>query len=458
MSTEAPIGIVGAGPGGLYAAMRLAQQGIPSVVFEKATFPRPKVCGDILTSNVIRALHDLDPNLVQDLLKQPWAMELKATAFGSAKKKGFEMPFHSPGNQQLGLPSCISARRIDFDAWLLHHAQQYPLIQIRQNTRIDHIERTADGFLLTAHTQQLATGPDSREQLTTGNSSAGNRSRFSGETGNWSRFSGETGIPMAIGRKLATKFLILATGANSPLVKEMVPGQNILPKHSAVGMRAYYKGAAAHATAKLSEFYLFDKQFMPGGLYITPFADGTVNVNVVMRLDVFQKRKPKLQDLVRTYLQAHPQLRERFATATQEGIPAGCTLFFGTHKRPLSSPNCLLVGDAAGLTDATNANGIGHAMISGGIAANFLTNAIQHGTALDGYDAAVYARLKNALLPGKVMKTLFANPITAGMSVSLLNASLNRLNSKAIQELVYSTNASWTLLNPKFYWRLFVKG
>jgi flavin-dependent dehydrogenase len=412
MSSKHPICIVGAGPGGLYAALRLAQLGMPSLVLEKATFPRPKVCGDILTSNVLRALHALDAALVPTLCQQPWAMELAATAFGSAHKAGFVMPFNSPANAALGLPSCVAARRMDFDDFLYRRAVAEPLIEIRQDCGVQAIAQGDHGGYVLQTTQ------------------------------------GE----------VRASYLLLAMGAHAPLVREVMPQHKIVPRHSAVGMRMYVRGAAPHAHPQLSEFYLFDKRYMPGGLYITPFADGSVNVNAVMRLDIFHKTRPKLAELMHSYLQTHPQLRERFAQATEEAVPAGCTLFFGTTKRPLSHGNCLLIGDAAGLTDATNANGIGHAMISGGIAAERVALALAQERAPEGYDAAVYARLRNALRPGRLMKTLFANRLSAGLSVGLLHASLNRFNSKAIEELVYSSNTAGTLLNPKFYWRLFAKG
>lgn len=160
---------------------------------------------------------------------------------------------------------------------------------------------------------------------------------------------------------------------------------------------------------------------------------------------------------MKSYLHSHPQLQARFEHATLEGPAAGATLFFGTIRRPLSRGRCLLIGDAAGITDATNANGIGHAMISGRIAAECLAKVVATGGEPQGYDSQVHARLKNALRPGRLMRTMFSNPLTTRVSVSLLNASLNRLNGRAVEELVYSANTTATLLNPKFYWRLFAK-
>lgn len=389
--------------------MRLTQLGIPVRVLERATFPRHKVCGDILTSNVLRALHELNPELIEDLKAQPWIMELKATAFGSAKKAGFVMPFHSPSNARLGLPSCLSARRLHFDEWLYEAALSMG-VEVLQGCAVKRVAQSASGFALESNLGEFR-----------------------------------------------TDYLILATGANSALVREMVPEHQILPRHSAIGTQLYFQNVLAAEQPYLSEYYIFDRKFMPGGIYLTPFADGSVNVNAVMRLDTYQRSKPILPQLMKSYLQSHPQLQPRFENATLEGPAAGATLFFGTIRRPLSRGRCLLIGDAAGITDATNANGIGHAMISGRIAAECLANAFATGSEPQGYDAQVYARLKNALRPGRLMRTMFSNPLTTRVSVSLLNASLNRLNGRAVEELVYSANTTATLLNPRFYWRLFAK-
>ena len=48
--------VLGAGPGGSTAALHLANKGIPSVLIDKAAFPRDKVCGDALSGKVVREL------------------------------------------------------------------------------------------------------------------------------------------------------------------------------------------------------------------------------------------------------------------------------------------------------------------------------------------------------------------------------------------------------------------
>src|SRR5713226_507183 len=52
--------IIGAGPGGSAAAIRLAQRGIENVVLvDKDNFPRDKTCGSALSPNAIAVLGEL---------------------------------------------------------------------------------------------------------------------------------------------------------------------------------------------------------------------------------------------------------------------------------------------------------------------------------------------------------------------------------------------------------------
>src|SRR3954469_13653803 len=51
--------VVGAGPAGCAAAIEACRRGLSVCVFDKATFPRDKTCGDGLTTNVLRLLEAL---------------------------------------------------------------------------------------------------------------------------------------------------------------------------------------------------------------------------------------------------------------------------------------------------------------------------------------------------------------------------------------------------------------
>ncbi len=52
--------IVGAGPAGSVLAALLAQRSIDALLLDKATFPRPKTCGDYLSPGTVRLLARLN--------------------------------------------------------------------------------------------------------------------------------------------------------------------------------------------------------------------------------------------------------------------------------------------------------------------------------------------------------------------------------------------------------------
>ena len=70
------ITILGAGPGGATTAIALARKGIDSVLLEKATFPRDKICGDALSGKVVEVLRKIDPSLVEKIDADPLQLGL----------------------------------------------------------------------------------------------------------------------------------------------------------------------------------------------------------------------------------------------------------------------------------------------------------------------------------------------------------------------------------------------
>src|SRR5574337_2210384 len=52
--------IVGAGPAGSVLAGLLAQRGVETLLLDKATFPREKICGDYLSPGTVRLLDQLN--------------------------------------------------------------------------------------------------------------------------------------------------------------------------------------------------------------------------------------------------------------------------------------------------------------------------------------------------------------------------------------------------------------
>ena len=61
--------IIGAGPGGAATALKLSYLGIPSILIDKATFPRDKVCGDGISGKVTYAYKQIDKTIFDDFWK-----------------------------------------------------------------------------------------------------------------------------------------------------------------------------------------------------------------------------------------------------------------------------------------------------------------------------------------------------------------------------------------------------
>ena len=49
MKKSTDIIVLGAGPGGVAAALQLSNLGIPCTLVDKAVFPRDKICGDAIS-------------------------------------------------------------------------------------------------------------------------------------------------------------------------------------------------------------------------------------------------------------------------------------------------------------------------------------------------------------------------------------------------------------------------
>lgn len=112
---HADVIIAGAGPAGSTAALVLARQGLDVLVLDKAAFPRPKLCGGLLTWKSVRLLERLHGRTAADLVGQ---------GLVDTVTDGFSL-FHGgrPLTQgRLAYPFHL-VRREAFDAWLLDAAQ-----------------------------------------------------------------------------------------------------------------------------------------------------------------------------------------------------------------------------------------------------------------------------------------------------------------------------------------------
>src|SRR5437016_624465 len=76
------ITVIGGGPSGSSVGLRLVRKGLSVRLFEKATFPRPKLCGGFLSPESLIDLEDL--GLLNDL-KRSGIYPIRRTIFATSR-------------------------------------------------------------------------------------------------------------------------------------------------------------------------------------------------------------------------------------------------------------------------------------------------------------------------------------------------------------------------------------
>lgn len=405
--------IIGAGPAGITTALYLAKNQIRALVLDKAIFPRHKACGDNVTGNALRILNDFDPSWLAQMTADQAALPIEGLTAYAPNCHHIDIDF-LPLEKDTDQNSCYTIPRIDFDNFLVARAKENPFIQVIENCNISTIERL----------------PQNRVQLKTKSEDL----------------------------LIDAELVVFCTGSNSNLVNDLYTVKKE-PKNVAVGVRAYFEGAKPHTKPNFCEVIITEK-LLPGGIYITPFPNGTVNVNVVMRSDVVQKKHLNLTALMMQLLAEHPILKERFEHAKMIGKPQGSSLFLGTKKRKLSGNNFMLVGDAAGLIDLISANGIPQAMLSAKIAAEEICKCIVKSdfsaSALAQYEVRVHQRLENYLKMSQLVAPFVANKFFLKLSVLSMNYLAKKSNqNNELKEILYEKHLIRRLIKPSFYYKLF---
>ena len=314
--------IVGAGPAGAAAALKLSYLDIPCLLLDKATFPRDKVCGDAISGKVTTLLNRLDPAILERLMHQTqrlhpvWGIE-----FGAPNGYRFDLPFKTQFDPLETRAPGFTMTRVHFDHFLIQQIKRRDSIDFRPGLGIKSYQRTNHGYVL--HTDQ--------------------------------------------GQCIETKLLLIADGANSRFSR-IEAGLSKDSRHHAGGVRAYFKHVRPRHTKGFIELH-FLEGILPGYFWIFPITDDLFNVGLGMRTDIIKKKQVNLKNLFNEIVQTHPQLKARFAEAQMVGNIKGYGLPLGSKNRPISGDHFMLLGDAGFLIDPLTGEGIGNAFYSGFIAA-----------------------------------------------------------------------------------------
>ncbi|MBL7951407.1 MAG: NAD(P)/FAD-dependent oxidoreductase [Flavobacteriales bacterium] len=343
--------ILGGGPGGASTAIQLAKHGVKAVLLEKSTFPRDKVCGDALSGKVMRTLERLDPSLAALVKAESTAMPSWGVTFVAPSGRSLRVPFSRTTG--LGEAPGVILPRIRFDDVLFQRTKTASGVTVCEGVAAKAFVRTPEGWHITT----------------------------------------------SDARAIDARFVIDASGANSHFARQ-VGGLPMEHEHHAAGVRAYYTGVRDLDPQGFIEL-IFLKDLLPGYLWVFPLPDGRANVGLGLRSDVVKARRADLKALLVELVTTHPQLKDRFVSASMDGPIQGMGLPLASKRRPLSGDGYLLVGDAGHLIDPFTGEGISHAMISGVYAADVAVDMLQRNDlsaiAARAYDERVWKRLGKEL-------------------------------------------------------------
>lgn len=326
---ETEVCIVGAGPGGASAALKLSYLGIPCLLLDKARFPRDKVCGDAVSGKVTLLLSRLDPAMLRRFRQQVTNIDVWGIRFIPPNGRELQIPFKIDYDKGVDEAPGYVMRRTDFDNFLIDEVNQRANIDFREGTEVKQYERSDNGWNLTT----------------------------------------------AAGEQISCRILLVADGAYSYFSRH-IAGHAKENAHYAAALRAYYKGVTGFHHDNFIELH-FLPELNPGYFWIFPLPDGRANVGLGMRSDFVQKRRLNLRQVMEEVFENHPDIAARFEGAELEDKIVGYGLPLGSKQRSLSGDNYMLLGDAGHLIDPLSGEGIGNAFYSGFIAAEQVQQCLQ---------------------------------------------------------------------------------
>ncbi|MFU8843646.1 MAG: NAD(P)/FAD-dependent oxidoreductase [Bacteroidales bacterium] len=353
--------IVGAGPAGSIAALFLAKAGVDCILADQASFPRDKICGDGISGWVLSVLGELDQDVLKRLAKQPFLLHAYGIRIVAPNHRQIDLPFLSQDGSDPGLPPGFTGRRLDFDNFLINEIKQKSEITLLEATRIT----------------------------------------------NYHNANSHTALTTAAGETIEAKLVIFASGASSDFTK--VPGGIIrTKKNTMTGIKTYYRGVTGFHEKNYVELH-FLKSILPGYFWIFPLPDGLCNAGIGLDQNRIAKKKINLKKVMLDAIETIPYLSKRFEKAEQVTRFEAYGLPLWDRRQNISGDRFMLAGDAASLVDPVTGEGIGHAAISGMLAAKQAIRCIQSGdfsnAFMQQYDESIYDKIgKELSISSKILQ------------------------------------------------------
>ncbi len=400
--------IVGGGPAGSTAALYAARHGLSVLLLDKSRFPRDKICGDAVGGHAVAILRDLQ--LDEALVELP-CRRFRKLVLGSAKHVRAEIDLD--GARKRDFVSGYVVRRQVFDAFLFERARAVAMKCLEEFAVDDVVCENG-----------LVCGVLGQEGL------SGVRREFRGR-------------------------IVVGSDGYRSVVARKVGSYAVDPAHSSVAVRRYYRNVAGLSDA-IELHYL--SVVNPGYFWIFPLPDGVANVGVIMLSSAMKKKHVNLVDTLDCII--HDSVfAARFADALPLEKPLGWHLPVGSIHRPCCGPGYLLAGDAAGLADPWNGEGIANAMYSGRIAAEESAAALRRcdvsAGSLASYDDRLWGGIGEALgISTKLQRIGRIKPL---LNFTIRKAAQSQDVSDMLCAMIAEEISRKRMTSPLFYLKLLAK-
>ena len=371
--------IVGGGPSGSACAYWLAQAGWSVCLIEKKHFPREKTCGDGLTP---RSVYQLAEMGLEGIVAANGHRYQGLRAFGFGSSLAMNWPEH-PKFPNYG----YTITRFNLDGLVAENAAKYGADVLNGVEALELVDATPG-----------------RDQQLVGASGVTVKDKDTGET-----------------HEIRGRYLVVADGQNSRLGRELGVTRN---RDWPMGMalRGYYTSDRHDEPWIDSHLDIRDTSgaVVPGYGWIFPLGDGRLNVGVGL-LSTGGAWKGVNTTKLQEYFVAQVANDWGLSDETCCGPATGGRLPMGLSIGPRVGANTLTIGDATGMVNPFNGEGIAYGYESGRLAAAVLGEALlsNDSAALATYDEQLDAAYGDYYKVARGFVRLISEPKILQSMVSL---------------------------------------
>lgn len=383
------IAVIGGGPAGAAAAIRAARLGAKVVLFEKGAHGRDKVCGDGLTPRAVGALNELNI----DMADAHRIRGLRMIAGKTTRELDWPTTDRFPNHGAVWPRRRLDAALIDAAAAagadIRFETEAFPIIESDSRG----VDRVIGVEARRASDDRTVTGPSDKFE-------AGLTIVAAGPPGQVARMLGANRV------EGETFGLAIRTYAETP-------------RHGDEHLEAMLSLKDENGTA------------VPGYGWMFPAGDGTVNIGVGALSTMKGFKKLNLNKMIDSYRRV---VEPDWELGPNLERPRAWRLPMSTQKR--FGPGWVAIGDAAGLVNPMNGEGIDYGLESGMLAADLFVE--NPATAAARYDELVGERFDAFLRTGRRFSFLIGHPwiLKTGLKFSVSTESIANITLAVMGNLV----------------------